>query len=87
MALNEQEKHHLCKNKTKTPDEAFTAKERKSKCKNVKCYNCHKMGHYKSECWSKGSGREGQGPRRPRRSEDSKDKDKGTKDSANVATE
>ena len=87
MALNEQEKRRLRKNKTKTPDEAFTAEERKSKRKNVECYNCHKMGHYKSECWSKGGGREGQGPRRPRRSEDSKDKDKGTKDSANVATE
>ncbi|KAJ7362611.1 hypothetical protein DFH08DRAFT_1024880, partial [Mycena albidolilacea] len=26
-------------------------------------YNCHKKGHIKSECWAKGSGKEGQGPR------------------------
>src|SRR6267142_2659156 len=28
----------------------------------VECYNCHKTGHYKSKCWAKGSGKEGQGP-------------------------
>jgi gag-polypeptide of LTR copia-type len=30
---------------------------------NVKCHNCKKCGHYKSECWAKGGGKEGQGPR------------------------
>jgi len=29
--------------------------------KKVKCYNCHKTRHYKSECWAKGGGKEGQG--------------------------
>jgi len=33
----------------------------RDKCK-VKCYNCHRTSHYKSECWAKGSGKEGQGP-------------------------
>jgi transposase InsO family protein len=89
MALNEQEKRRLRKGKDKTPDEAFTAEERKYKRKNVECYNCHKMGHYKSECWAKGGGKEGQGPRRPRRDEETrnKDKDKSKKESANAAEE
>ena len=30
--------------------------------KNVKCYNCKKKGHYKTECWAPGGGKEGQGP-------------------------
>jgi transposase InsO family protein len=89
MAINEQEKRHLRKGKNKSQDEAFTAEERKYKRKNVECYNCHKMGHYKSECWSKGGGSEGQGPRRPRRDEKEKDKDKSksSRDSANVAAD
>jgi hypothetical protein len=29
----------------------------------VECYNCHKKGHRKSDCWAKGGGKEGQGPR------------------------
>ena len=29
----------------------------------VECYNCHKKGHTRDICWSKGSGKEGQGPR------------------------
>ena len=28
------------------------------------CYNCKKPGHKRSECWSKGGGKEGQGPGR-----------------------
>ena len=31
------------------------------KKKNVECHNCHKKGHYKSECWAPGGGKEGQG--------------------------
>ena len=29
----------------------------------VECYNCHKKGHTRDNCWSKGGGKEGQGPR------------------------
>jgi hypothetical protein len=29
-----------------------------------KCHNCDKVGHKKNDCWAKGGGKEGQGPRR-----------------------
>ncbi|EDR10241.1 uncharacterized protein LACBIDRAFT_316933 [Laccaria bicolor S238N-H82] len=29
----------------------------------VECYNCHKTGHISNECWAKGGGHEGQGPK------------------------
>src|SRR6267142_1336683 len=38
--------------------------------KKVKCYNCHKTRHYKSECWAKGSGKEGQGLRQGKGAKD-----------------
>jgi hypothetical protein len=86
MATNEQEKRHLRKGKSKTQDEAFHAEEsdseRKNKRKNVECYNCHKKGHYKSQCWAKGGGDEGNWPKNTR-----KDRDKPKKDSANTAAE
>ena len=31
--------------------------------KDMECFNCHKKGHMKTECWGKGGGREGQGPK------------------------
>jgi hypothetical protein len=31
--------------------------------KDKDCYNCNKKGHIKSECWAKGGGKEGQGPK------------------------
>ena len=33
------------------------------------CYNCHKKGHLKKDCWAKGGGREGQGPKGRKRKE------------------
>jgi hypothetical protein len=39
--------------------------EKESKDDNeVVCYNCDKPGHKKADCWSKGGGKEGQGPGR-----------------------
>jgi len=52
-------------------------KDKSKDKKKVECYNCHKTRHYKSECWAKGSGKEGQGPRWG----------KGTKDDAAPAEE
>jgi hypothetical protein len=36
-------------------------KDKSKDKKKVECYNCCKTGHYKSECWAKGGGKEGQG--------------------------
>ena len=30
--------------------------------KSVECFNCHRKGHVKADCWAKGGGKEGQGP-------------------------
>ena len=35
---------------------------KKGKKCNVECYNCHKRGHIKADCWAKGGCKEGQGP-------------------------
>ncbi len=34
--------------------------------KSVECYNCHKKGHMARDCWARGGGKEGQGPRKGR---------------------
>jgi hypothetical protein len=50
------------------PNEAFTTQDQKIDRSNIECYNCHRKGHYKSECWAKGGSKEGQHP--PRRNKD-----------------
>jgi hypothetical protein len=33
----------------------------------VTCKNCNRPGHSKPDCWSKGGGKEGQGPRQKKK--------------------
>ena len=56
----------------KAQDEVFTTTtaDKKANKKDAECFNCKCKGHYKSECWRKGGGKEGQ------RLKKDKDKDK-----------
>ena len=55
-------------------NEAFTASTQKQRDRrNTKCYNCHKKGHYKSDCWAKGGDKEGQRPPRRNNNDSSTD--------------
>ena len=57
----------MLKDKKESKDEAFTADTTKKKSKkDIECHNCRKRGHVKANCWAKGGGKEGQGPRRNR---------------------
>ena len=59
---------------TEGQDKALTANTTKKKKKNkkdVECFNCGNKGHYKSDCWAKGGGKEGQGPKRKGKDKDS----------------
>ena len=38
------------------------------------CDNCHKLGHKGADCWSKGGGKEGQGPRQKKKRSDKAEK-------------
>ena len=49
--------------------------------KDIKCFNCHKKGHKKIDCWAKGRGKEGEGPKTKER----KEKEESKKVSANAA--
>ena len=54
------------------------------------CFNCHKKGHKKAECWAKGGGKEGQGPKsklKKEKDESKKGKDEPKKELANTAEE
>ena len=59
---------------TEGQDEALTAdatKKKKKNKKDVECFNCGNKGHYKSDCWAKGGGKEGQGPKQKGKDKDS----------------
>jgi hypothetical protein len=71
--ISDEADHRALKNQSKGSDKevAFMAKSlskggRFSKGKdksNVECFNCHKKGHMKADCWAKGGSKEGQGPK------------------------
>ena len=69
-ATREYKKRTLRK-ENKAQDEVFATTTPANK-KDAECFNCKRKGHYKSECWRKGGGKEGQ---RPKKDKD-KDKDK-----------
>ena len=77
-AIREYEKRSLRK-ENKSQEEAFAAAkaDKKKSRKDIECFNCKKKGHYKSECWAKGGGDKGGGPR--------KSKAKDGRDTANAA--
>lgn len=86
---DEYDKLQVCKqmNKKKNgEDEAFTAdaqskdKKKSKKC-DMECFNCHKKGHVKADCWVKGGGNEGGGPKGKKNKKDS------MKDSTAAATD
>ena len=56
--------------KEKNADAAFFAgsnnqggKTGRKSNKEIECFNCHKKGHKKVDCWAKGGRKKGQGPR------------------------
>jgi hypothetical protein len=58
--------------------------KKKGKRKDIECFNCHKKGHTKAECWAAGGGNKGGGHKKNKKSGDDKDKKSGKK--AEVAT-
>src|SRR6267142_598588 len=69
--IDESKRHQVKNDCAEAQDEALAMDSSNGKGKDwrrdkrkVECYNCHKTGHYKSECWAKGGGKEGQGPQR-----------------------
>ena len=38
-------------------------KDKQGAHKDKECYNCKKMGHIAADCWAKGGGKEGKGPK------------------------
>ena len=81
LVINEYKCRKVKEKRDESKDEALTAALTKKSGKqdkwNVECFNCHKKGHYKSECWAKGGGNEGNGPKQG----------KGTKEDAAPAEE
>ena len=72
--------------KDKGSDATFYAGGNKGKTgkrsdKDIECFNCHKKGHKKIDCWAKGGGKEGQGPRSKSKREEPK------KETANATDE
>ena len=87
LTVTEEYKCRNLRNKTgkKDEDAAFhstdSGKGQKGglnlKKKNIECHNCHKKGHYKSECWAPGGGKEGQGPKQKGKTKSDEKKETG----------
>lgn len=59
------DKYDRCTLGNDKSNQAFTVDaKKKGKKGNVECFNCGNKGHIKANSWSKGRGKEGQGPRR-----------------------
>ena len=79
-AIEFYKKRQLCAERDAKPpkkDAAFSAQDQKGRKgnalrKDAECHNCHKKGHFKADCWAKGSGKEGQGPRSKKAKPDAK---------------
>ena len=72
LLITEEYKRHALKSKGgKKDDNAafYSSDARRSKDggsnskKDKECHKCHKKGHFKADCWKKGGGKEGQGPK------------------------
>ena len=70
IVLEEYERRAVSDSKKDSQDEAFAADAQKRKRRDIECHNCHKKGHIKAECWAKGGGKEGQGPKRKGRAQE-----------------
>ena len=83
LVTDEYDRRSLKKAKGKSPsDEAFYANgQRRKGGRDIECFNCHRKGHMKADCWAKGGGKEGQRPQRFAGARAN------AKDSAAVATE
>jgi len=77
FVTEEYEHHQLMTSRVakKSGNSAFSADAQKRKgsaqvkgaSPDTVCYNCNRKGHFKSDCWSSGGGKEGQGPNRDTR--------------------
>jgi hypothetical protein len=78
-------------NAGKVQDEAFAAEARKKgskgKKRDIECFNCHKKGHVKAECWAKGGGNEGGGPKKRDKTDGAGKKDEAGQKSAAATAE
>ena len=63
LVTRQYDRRVIRKDKTKSgPEEALAVNGQRKDRRNVECHNCHRKGHYKSECWAKGGDKEGHYP-------------------------